>query len=153
MATTAATTPEAFIAALPDDRKNAVAQLRQTLQQHLPAGFKETMNYGMISYVVPHEKYPAGYHCDPKLPLPFISISNTKGHIGLHHIGLYSNPELLDWFTSQYPYYSKIKLDMGKGCVRFKKPEAIPYELVAKLAQRVDPDQWIAWYEQNLKNR
>ena len=146
-----ATTPEAYLAELPADRQEAIQKLRAILLKHLPKGFKEGMGYGMLCYSVPHSLYPAGYHCDPKLPLPFISVGSQKAHISLHHMGLYGDPKLLEWFTAEYPKHSKTKLDMGKGCVRFKKPETIPFELIAELAEKVTPEQWIACYESAFK--
>jgi hypothetical protein len=140
-------TPEQFIANLPEERQTAVTQLREILSENLPAGFQEGMAYGMICFSVPHSLYPNGYHCDPKQPLPFISLGSTKGHIALHHMGLYADGALLEWFTAEYPKHSKAKLDMGKGCVRFKKPETIPFELIAQLAGKVTPQQWIETYE------
>ena len=137
--------------ALPEERREAMSRLRQTLLKHLPKGFEECMTYGMISYVVPHALYPAGYHCDPKLPLGYISIASQKNFIALHHLGLYSDQALLEWFQAEYPKHSKTKLDMGKGCVRFKKPDAIPFELIAELAGKMTPQDWIEKYESVLK--
>ena len=149
--TSKATTPEQYIKELPADRKNAVTQLRNTVLKNLPKGFKETMSYGMLGYVVPHEIYPGGYHCDPKLPLPFANIASQKNFIALYHMGIYANPELLKWFTTEYPKHSSAKLDMGKGCIRFKKPEHIPYKLIGELIKKVSVKNWINAYEQNLK--
>jgi len=148
-----AETVEAYIAELPEDRQQAVSKLRDTIKKHLPKGFSEGMGYGMIGYVIPHTLYPAGYHCNSKLPLPFINIASQKNFIALHHLGLYAHPELLEWFQAEYPKHSKYKLDMGKGCVRFKKTDAIPYELIGELASKITPAQWIAIYEENLMNR
>ncbi len=142
-----ADTVQEYLDGLTPERRTAVDRLCTTLRQHLPDGFEERMSYGMISYCVPHKTYPAGYHCDPKQPLPFISLGSTKGHIALHHMGLYADSKLLEWFTTEYPKHSKAKLDMGKGCVRFKKPEAIPFELIAQLAGKITPQQWIEKYE------
>ena len=140
-------TPEQYLADLPEERQAAMTQLREILTESLPAGFQEGIAYGMICFSVPHSLYPKGYHCDPKQPLPFISLGSAKGHIALHHMGLYADSKLLEWFTAEYPKHSKAKLDMGKGCVRFKKPEAIPFELIAQLAGKVTPQQWIEKYE------
>lgn len=148
--TSSATTPDEYFNQLPEDRKAAMQQLRKVLKKHLPKGFSETMSYGMVGYVVPHSKYPAGYHCDPKQPLPFVSIASQKNFIAVYHMGIYSDPALLAWFTAEYPKHSKTKLDMGKSCIRFKKPEAIPFDLIAELAAKVTPDQWIACYESIL---
>ncbi|MGN6294999.1 MAG: DUF1801 domain-containing protein [Chitinophagaceae bacterium] len=149
--TSKATTPEQYLKELPADRKEAVNKLRDTILSNIPIGFKETMSYGMLGYVVPHSLYPGGYHCDPGLPLPFINIASQKNFIALYHMGLYSNPLLLKWFTTEYPKHSTAKLDMGKSCIRFKKPEHIPYKLIAELAKKVTVKDWIATYEKNLK--
>lgn len=144
-------TPETYIEQIADDKRDATSKLRDTLLQNLPTGFQETIGYGMIGYVVPKSTYPAGYHCDPKLPLPFISIAAQKNFIALYHMGIYADPELLEWFTTEYAKHSKTKLDMGKSCIRFKKPDAIPFDLIAQLAQKISVSDWIARYEENLK--
>lgn len=136
---------------LPEDRKAAMQALWQTLTEHLPEGFEAQLNYKMPSFVVPHSLYPKGYHVDPSLPLPFISIASQKSHIALYHSGLYSDPELLDWFEENYPKYSKYKLNMGKSCVRFRNPKTIPLELIAKLAAKMTAKEWIARYENARK--
>lgn len=144
-------TPEQLIATAPEERKEAINKLRNTILENLPDGFKECINYGMISYVVPHSVYPAGYHCDPKLPLPFLSFASQKNFIALYHVGLYSDPALLDWFVSEYQKVSKTKLDMGKSCIRFKKPDQIPFELIGQLVAKMSPQDWISVYETALK--
>jgi uncharacterized protein YdhG (YjbR/CyaY superfamily) len=149
--TSQATTPEQYINELPADRKEAITQLRNTILKNLPKGFKETMSYGMLGYVVPHEIYPAGYHCDPKLPLPFASIASQKNFIAFYHMGVYAMPELLKWFTTEYAKQSPAKLDMGKSCIRFKKPEHIPYNLIGELIKKVSVKDWIKIYEENVK--
>lgn len=146
-----AVTPQDYIQSLPEDRQAAMQQLRQVIQENLPEGFKECMAYGMLGYVVPHETYPPGYHCNPKTPLPFLSIASQKNFIALYHMGLYADKELYEWFVGEYPKHSKYKLDMGKSCIRFKKPEAIPYELIAELLTKMTPQQWITLYEANYK--
>ncbi|MES2545898.1 MAG: DUF1801 domain-containing protein [Bacteroidota bacterium] len=146
-----ATTVDQYIAELPDDRKPAMEKLRKIVSENLPTGYKEVMTYGMMGYVVPHEIYPSGYHCTPKLPLPFISIGSQKNFIALHHMGIYANPELLEWFVTEYPKHCKTKLDMGKGCIRFKKMDDIPYELIAELATKISVADWIKMYEKNFK--
>ena len=128
--TSSATTPEQYIKELPADHKEAITKLRNSVLKNLPKGFKETMSYGMLGYVVPHEIYPGGYHCEPKLPLPFANIASQKNFIAFYHMGVYAMPELLKWFTTEYPKHSSAKLDMGKSCFRFKKPEHIPYKLI-----------------------
>lgn len=148
-----AKTPDEYISKVPENRKEAVSKLRKTVQENLPDGFEECINYKMIGYVVPHSLYPDGYHCDPKLPLPFINIASQKNFVALYHSGIYADKNLLDWFVGEYPKYVKTKLDMGKSCVRFKKMENIPYSLIAELCQKMTPDAWIALYEKNVKNR
>jgi len=148
-----AKTPEEYIAELPEDRQEIISEIRQTILDNLPDGFKEVMSYGMLGYVVPHSKYPDGYHCDPKLPLPFINLASQKNHIGFYHMGIYSDPKLLDWFTSEYPKHASNKLDMGKSCIRFKNPKKIPMALLGELVTKVRVDDWIATYESAVKNR
>lgn len=108
------------------------------------------MGYGMLGWSVPHAMYPKGYHCDPKIPLPFLSIASQKNFIAVYHMGIYSDPDLLNWFTSEYPKYVKTKLDMGKSCIRFKKPDQIPFELIGELVQKMTPADWILKYEEAL---
>jgi hypothetical protein len=144
-----ASNPEEYIGQLPQDRQAAISQLRRVILQHLPKGFEETMSYGMIGYVVPHSLYPAGYHCDPKLPLPFMSIASQKSHIGFYHMGLYADEQLLQWFVDEFPKHSSRKLDMGKSCLRFKNPEHIPYVLLGELVRKMEAEDWIALYEKN----
>jgi hypothetical protein len=146
-----ASNPEEYIGQLPQDRQAAISQLRRVILQHLPKGFEETMSYGMIGYVVPHSLYPAGYHCDPKLPLPFMSIASQKSHIGFYHMGLYADEQLLQWFVDEFPKHSSRKLDMGKSCLRFKNPEHIPYVLLGELVMKMEAEDWIALYEKNYK--
>jgi hypothetical protein len=141
----------AYFNNLPDERKAPMHALWKAIADNIPEGFIELFYYGMPGFVIPHSVYPAGYHCDPKLPLGFIYIGSQKNFIVMHHLGLYANKELLDWFTAEYPKHSKYKLDMGKGCVRFKKPDEIPLKLIAQLAARVTAEQYIATYESAFK--
>lgn len=140
-----------YINSLAEDRQVVIKKLQAIIKKNLPKGFEEEMSYGMIGYVVPHKLYPAGYHCDPKLPLPFLSIASQKNFIALYHMGMYAKPELLDWFTSEYPKHCKSKLDMGKSCVRFKKMEEIPYALLEELMKKMTVADWISIYEKNYK--
>lgn len=146
-----AATPEQYMAELPDERKEAMAKLRTVLKMNLPKELEEKMNYGMLNFVVPHSVYPAGYHCNPKDPLPFLSVASQKNFIALYHMGLYMMPDQLEWFQQEFPKHSKKKLDMGKSCIRFKKEEDIPYDLIAALAKRISVKEWIAQYEKALK--
>lgn len=141
------TTPDAYFNSLPEDRKAAMMELRKVILKNLPKGFQECMNYGMVGYVVPHKLYPNGYHCDPKLPLPFMNIASQKNFIAVYHMGVYADKKLLDWFTAEYKKHSKTKLDMGKSCIRFKKPDQIPFALIGELASKMTVNDWIERYE------
>ena len=142
-----AKTPQAYVDSLPEERKVAIEKMRQAIKKTLPKGFEEVMCYGMLGYVVPHTLYPKGYHCDPKLPLGFISLASQKNFVALYHMGIYAKPELLDWFVGEFPKHSKSKLDMGKSCIRFKKMNDIPYELISELASKMTAQDWIDCYE------
>jgi uncharacterized protein YdhG (YjbR/CyaY superfamily) len=146
-----ANSPEEYINQLPEERQDSFNKLRNTIFKHLPLGFEERMSYGMIGYVVPKSLYPAGYHCDPKLPLPFLNIASQKNFIALYHMGIYTDPELLQWFQSEYAQQCKYKLDMGKSCVRFKRMDDIPFDLIAELMQKMTPEDWINRYESAFK--
>ena len=142
---------EAYLEEIPEKRKEAFIKLREVINSNLPEGFEETMSYGMIGYIIPHKLYPAGYHCNPKLPLPFVNLANQKNYIALYHLGIYANEELLNWFTTEYSKFSTTKLDMGKSCIRFKKMDKIPYELIGKLIAKVSTQEWISTYEKSIK--
>jgi uncharacterized protein YdhG (YjbR/CyaY superfamily) len=146
-----ASTPDDYIAQLPEERQVVMEKLRKVISENLPGDFTEAMSYGMIGYVVPHSVYPAGYHCDPKLPLPFVSIASQKNFVGLYHMGIYANPELLEWFVNEYPKHCKRKLDMGKSCIRFKKMDDLPYALIGQLVSKITAREWIDIYETNVK--
>ena len=148
-----ASTPDQYLSQLPEERKEVIGRLRQTILDNIPEGFEECMNYGMLGYVVPHSRYPDGYHCDPKLPLPFLNLASQKNHIGFYHMGIYSDPELLDWFQDAYKQQVPTKLDMGKSCIRFKNPKNIPFDLLGELVSKITVDQWIDTYEKAIKNR
>ena len=139
-----------YINNLDDSRKAAFSKLFQTVEKNLPKGFEMALGYGMPSFVVPHSIYPAGYHVDPKLPLGFISIASQKNFIALYHMGLYGSPTLLKWFQDEYPKHAKSKLDMGKSCIRFKKIEDIPYDLIAELCRKISVKEYVETYEKAL---
>ncbi len=149
----AANSPDEYVEQIPEDRKLAINRLRQTIIANLPKGFEETMSYGMIGYVVPHSVYPPGYHCDTKLPLPFMAIASQKNFIAVYHMAVYADKSLHDWFIAEYSNHSKSKLDMGKSCLRFKKPDDIPFELIGKLASKITPSQWIEMYEETFRRK
>lgn len=146
-----AKTADEYIDELPGDRKEVIQKLRSVVKKNIPKGFEEVMGYGMMGYSVPHSIYPNGYHCDPKLPLPFFGIASQKNSINVYHMGIYAQKELYDWFVAEYPKHVKAKLDMGKSCIRFKKPEHIPYELIGELLTKITVDEWIEFYESNFK--
>jgi hypothetical protein len=142
-----ASTPEEYMSTLPEERKPVMTELRKAIIQNLPKGFEEAISYGMLGYVVPHSIYPAGYHCDTKQPLPFLSIASQKNFIAVYHMGMYADQNLLNWFVAEYPKHSKAKLDMGKSCIRFKKMDQVPVELIGELASKMSVEDWIGTYE------
>jgi len=146
-----AKTPKEYIAELPQDRKQPIRNLRDTILKNLPEGFQEVMSYGMIGYVVPHSIYPDGYHCSPDLPLPFMNLASQKNFVAVYHAGIYASEELYNWFVGEYPKYVKTKLDMGKSCIRFKKMDTIPYSLIGELCTKMSVKEWINIYEKNIK--
>ncbi|WP_353777366.1 DUF1801 domain-containing protein [Winogradskyella sp. 3972H.M.0a.05] len=147
-----ASSPEDYISQVPEERQDILKQLRATINDNLPKGFEEGIQYKMIGYYVPHSIYPNGYHCAPEEPLPFMSFASQKNSINLYHSGIYANPELHKWFVEEYPKHSKYKLDMGKSCIRFKRINDIPFDLIAELCTKMTVEQWIDLYETNLKN-
>jgi Domain of unknown function (DU1801) len=146
-----AKSPQEYYQTLPEDRREAMMELRRIIAGNLPKGFAEVMQYGMPGWVVPHSLYPAGYHCDPKQALPFLSIASQKQYIAVYHMGLYADTAIHKWFAAEYAKQAKGKLDMGKSCIRFKKPDQIPMKLIGELASKVTPKKWIEVYEKNLK--
>ena len=149
----AAKTVSEYITAIPEEKRVSFTKLRDSILKNLPQGFVEEMSYGMIGYVVPHSLYPDGYHCNPKLPLPFVNIASQKNFIALYHMGIYANPALMEWFITEYPKHTNLKLDMGKSCIRFKKIDQIPFDLMAELARKMSVEDWIECYETQIKNR
>ena len=146
-----ASSPEDYISQVPEERRDTLNKLRKVIKTNLPKGFEEGIQYKMIGYYVPHSKYPDGYHCDPKVPLPFMSFASQKNSVNLYHSGIYAMPDVHKWFVTEYPKHSKRKLDMGKSCIRFKYLDDIPFDLIAELVKKITPDQWIAHYESVLK--
>ena len=136
-----------YLQNIPEERKEVFDKLMKTVRENIPKGFSEELSYGIPAWVVPHSLYPKGYHCSPELPLPFVSVASQKNFIALYHMGIYATPELLDWFMKEYPKHSKRKLDMGKSCVRFKKIDEIPFELIGDLMKKMNPKEWMEKYE------
>jgi len=146
-----ATSPAEYIEQIPEDRKPVFERLIKTIKDNLPSGFEEGMLYKMPGFYVPLSTYPDGYHCQPNSPLPFINIASQKASINLYHSGIYAKPELHDWFVNEYPKHSKYKLDMGKSCIRFKRINDIPFDIIAELCQKMEVDEWISIYEKAIK--
>ena len=144
-------TVDAILENIPEERKEAFNRLHQIIVDHLPAGLEPGLSYGNLGYVVPHSLYPAGYHCKPSEPLPLAWIASQKNSINFYHMGIYADPKLMDWFLAEYPKHSTQKLDMGKSCMRFKKPEQIPFELLGQLMGKMTAAQWIDMYESLYK--
>lgn len=146
-----ANTPEEYISQLEEERQIAISELRKVILKNIPKGFHEEMSYGMIGYVVPKSIYPNGYHCDTKLPLPFITIASQKNFIALYHMGIYMDEALMEWFVTEFPKHSNKKLDMGKSCIRFKNTDQLPLKLIGELVSKMTVKNWIALYESKLK--
>ncbi len=141
--------PDEYIMNQPSERREILEKLRKTIKSNLPEGFTETMQYGMISFVVPHNFYPAGYHVNLKEPLPFIALANQKGYIALYHMGIYMDEPLMKWFSKSYASLDIGKLDMGKSCIRFKNMDKIPYELITELCSKMSVEEYVLLYKKN----
>ncbi|MGD1319969.1 DUF1801 domain-containing protein [Chryseobacterium sp. 2R14A] len=148
-----ATSAEDYISQIPEERQEVFKKMFSTITENLPEGFEQGISYGMVGWQVPLKSYPEGYHCSPGSALPFMSLASQKNFIALYHMGMYAKPELLDWFVAEFPKHSKRKLDMGKSCVRFKKMDDIPFELIAELSKKMTVDEWISIYESNFKKK
>jgi len=148
-----ATSVDEYVSKAPEERQDALRRMREVLRENLPKGFSEELSYGMPGYVVPHSLYEPGYHCDPRLPLPFVSFANQKNFVALYHMGLYASPEDMVWFMDSWDAERFGKLDMGKSCIRFKKMDKIPWDLIGELATRMTPDDWIARYESAFRKK
>ena len=146
-----AQTVEDYFKALPEERREPMEALRDSIRANLPSEFEEVLNYGQPSWVVPHSLYEAGYHVNPDLPLPFLSIASQKSHIGVYHMGIYASSSLLDWFVGEYPKHCKARLDMGKSCIRFKKAAELPHDLIGELCGKMSAREWIQLYEEQVR--
>ena len=142
---------EEYFKEIPEERVDGLKKLYETIKTNLPNGFEEFVSYGHVGFVVPFTKYPKGYHCDTSQPLPFIGIASQKNHIAIYHMGVYMQPDLLHWFETEFPKYSKKKLNMGKSCIRFTKVEDIPFDLIAELSTKQTVEEYINLYESLLK--
>jgi hypothetical protein len=145
-------TVQEYLDSVPEDRKEAMYALRNAIAKNIPKGFSEGMGYGMMGWSVPHSLYPAGYHCNPALPLPFVGLASQKNSINFYHMGIYADPKLLKWFVAEFPKHTSQRLDMGKSCIRFNKFDDIPVKLIGELMKKISVKEWIHTYETNFKN-
>jgi uncharacterized protein YdhG (YjbR/CyaY superfamily) len=136
-----------YIENIEEERRIVFLQVLEEVRNGIPADFQECISYGMIGFVVPHSLYPKGYHCDPKLPLPYISLANQKNSINLYHMGIYADSSLLEWFVNSYKQTTCSKLDMGKSCIRFNPKKEIPYSLIREMCGKMTAKEWIKLYE------
>ena len=147
-----AKTEKEILTNLPTDRAEHFNKLHDVIVKNLPKGFEAAISYGGLGYVVPHTIYPTGYHCKPSEPLPFAGLASQKNSINFYHMGIYADPKLLKWFIDAHTKISPKKLDMGKSCIRYKKPDDIPYQLLGELVSKITVDDWIKKYESVLKD-
>ena len=141
-----ASTVAQYLAALPADRRAALSAVRKAINENLPDGYEEGMQFGMIGWYVPLSLYPAGYGENPKVPLSFVALASQKSGMVLHFLCFYGHPTLSTWFTSEYKKSGK-KLDMGKGCVRFKSLEDLALDVVGRTVARVSAEEHMANYQ------
>lgn len=152
MVSSAASSVEQYLAELTDDRRELVGAVRDVVNGHLPDGYQEAMQYGMIGWSVPHALYPAGYHTDPKQPLPFAALASQKSKVSLYLMALYIGADVaaespdVTWFQEAWRATGK-KLDMGKSCVRFSRLDQVPLEVVGQAIARIPVQDYIARYE------
>lgn len=144
-----ATTVAEYLAGLPAERREAPKVVRAVILRNLPEGYAEGMQYGMIGYFVPHAIYPAGYHCNPAEPLPFASLAAQKHHLAIYLLCLYGDPEHRAWFIEEWKKTGR-KLDIGKGCLRFKTLDDIPLGLIGRAIKRVPVRKFITFYEATI---
>ena len=143
------TTIKEYLDSLPEDRRKAIRKVRAAVNKGLPKGYKEGMQYGMIGWFVPHSRYPDGYHCDPKQPLPFASLASQKNHMAIYLMCIYGDEKHRKWFESEWKK-TGLKLDMGKSCVRFRKIEDLPLDVITEAVARVPVERYVAEYEKMI---
>jgi hypothetical protein len=144
-----ATTVDAYLAELPEERREAISAIRGVILKNLPRGYEEGMQWGVIGYYVPHSLYPAGYHCQPEEPLPVASLASQKNHMAFYGLGLYINEAQARWFVEEWKKAGK-KLDMGKSCVRFKTLDDVAVDVIGRAIKRLPVEQYIEQYERQL---
>lgn len=154
------TTVKAYLAGLPDDRRAAIKAVRAVILENLDEDYEEGIQYGIIGYYVPHRVFPAGYHCDPRQPVPFAGIASQKNYISVYLMCVYGVPGQEAWFREAWAKAmdkraAKVggkakKLDMGKSCVRFRKIEDVPLDVIGKTIKRVPAKKFLAHYEKTI---
>ncbi len=144
------TTVSEYLKSLPDDRRRALEAVRRVIRKNLPKGYAEGIQYGMIGYYVPHSLYPDGYHCDPSQPLPYASLASQKKHMAVYMMGLYGDLRQDAWFRKAWAKATDARLDMGKCCVRFRKLEDLPLDVIGEAIARFPCKDYIERYEANL---
>lgn len=141
-----ATTIGEYLKGLEPEQRKTVQAVRKIIKLNLPNGYKEVLQYGMISYVVPLSFYPKGYLNNPNVPLPYISLAGQKKHNAIYFMGLYADSKLNSWFQKEYKASGK-RLDIGKSCVRFRKLDDLPLELIGKAVGKISPKRMVEYYE------
>jgi uncharacterized protein YdhG (YjbR/CyaY superfamily) len=144
-----AKTVEEYFDEIPADRLESIKKIREAMRESISPDFEEGMQYGMIGYYVPHSRYPKGYHCDPKQPLPFAHLANMKGHIGIYLFCVYMDSEHRDRFIEDWKKTGK-KLDMGKACIRVKSSDDVPFEVLKELLRGISVERFVQTYESAL---
>jgi hypothetical protein len=147
-----ATTVAEYIQSLPDDRRKAIEAVRKVVLKNLDPDYEEGMQYGMIGYYIPHRIFPAGYHCDPKQPLPFAGLASQKTHLSFYLMCLYGDTDHYKWFVQAWAATGR-KLDMGKCCIRFKKVEDLALDVLGEAVRRVPVTGYIQFYEASLRRQ
>lgn len=145
----AATVAE-YVKSLPPDRREAIEALRKVILANIDPIIEEGMSYGMIGYYIPHRHYPPGYHCTPELPLPYAGLASQKNHLSYYTMAIYGDEKEVDWFKSEWKKTGK-KMDMGKSCIRFKKLDDLPLELIAASLRRTPAAKFIEQYERVIR--
>ena len=143
MAQSKAQTVDEYLAELSDERRDAIQTVRKVVLDNLPDGYKEIMVYGMIGYVIPLEDYPVTYNGQP---LAYASLASQKNYMSLYLMNVYGDQVTEAWFKERYEASGK-KLNMGKSCVRFKRPEDLPLDLIGEVISRTSAAEYIEYYE------
>ena len=151
-----ATTVQAYLDALPAERRVIIDAVHNVIRANLDPAYAEVMQYGMMSWVIPHSVHPPGYHCNPKEPVPFAALASQKNYVSLYLMGLYvgcketEETEELAWFQNAWAASGKKKLDMGKACVRFKKLDDTPLDVIGEAIRRMPAQRYLSTYTQTL---